>query len=465
MLMTDRMSRLRTVASGIVLLTLTAGSAVAPQSSPPTNSSVVFLNVSVVPMDAERILENQTVIVRGEKIDLVGPSNTSQVPSGAVVIDGKGKYLLPGLADMHSHLPEPSDPPEYAQSVLFLYIANGVTTVRSMRGFPNHLELREKVRRKELLGPTLVVAGPGLDGQSVKSPEDAKRQVREQWAAGYDLVKVLPGLTRAEYDAIVRTADEVGIRFGGHVPEGVGLLHALEKRQETVEHLDGYTEYLHGEKPVSPDKIFEVVERTKAAGIWNVPTMAVMEVDLGLIDRQALISRSELEYMPRVLVRKWMKLYGDVIVKNLPPKEETEMIEANREKLLRALNERGAHILLGTDSPQLFNVPGFSVFAELEAMARAGMTPYQVLRSATQNAGAYLHQSVGTVTVGSRADLILLNANPLADLNNVKSQAGVMVKGQWLPKTDLQRELLDIHAAQNNFRKADAAPWIAQNVP
>jgi hypothetical protein len=147
-------------------------------------------------------------------------------------------------------------------------------------------------------------------------------------------VKVLPGLTRAEYDAIVRTADEVGIRFGGHVPEDVGLLHALEKRQETIEHLDGYTEYLHGEKPVSRDKIFEVVERTKAVGIWNVPTMAVMEVDLGLIDRHALISRPELEYMPRLQVQKWMKLYGDVIVKNLPPKEETEMIEGEPRKIV-----------------------------------------------------------------------------------------------------------------------------------
>jgi len=141
------------------------------------------------------------------------------------------------------------------------------------------------------------------------------------------------------------------------------------------------------------------------------------------------------------------------------------MIETNREQLLQALNERSARILLGTDSPQLFNVPGFSVFAELEAMARAGMTPYQVLRSATQSAGAYLHESVGTVTAGSRADLILLNANPLANLNNVKSKAGVMVKGQWLPESDLQRELSDIRAAQNNFRKGDAAPWIAQNVP
>src|SRR5260370_23965892 len=251
MLMTERLSRLRILASGIVLLPLTAGSAVAPHSSPPANSPIVFLNVNVVPMDAERILENQTVIVRGEKIDLVGPSNTSEVPSGAVVIDGRGKYLLPGLADIHSHLPEPSDPPEYARSVLFLYIANGVTTVRSMRGFPNHLELRETVRRKGLLGPTLVVAGPGLDGQSVKSPEDAKRQVREQRAAGYDLVKVLPGLTRAEYDAIVRTADEVGIRFGGHVPEDGGLLHALENRHDTVDPLNVYPHYLHGQKPVS----------------------------------------------------------------------------------------------------------------------------------------------------------------------------------------------------------------------
>jgi imidazolonepropionase-like amidohydrolase len=167
--------------------------------------------------------------------------------------------------------------------------------------------------------------------------------------------------------------------------------------------------------------------------------------------------------MPRPQVQKWMKLYGDVIVKHLPPKEETEMIETNREKLLRALNERSARILLGTDSPQLFNVPGFSVFAELEAMARAGVTPYQVLRSATQNAGVYLHQSVGTVSAGSRADLILLNANPLADLNNVKSQAGVMVNGQWLPESDIQQELSHIRALQNNFRNGDGVSWFVQN--
>ncbi|HEX2093150.1 MAG TPA: hypothetical protein VHG28_12135, partial [Longimicrobiaceae bacterium] len=165
-----------------------------------------FTHVTVLPMDTSRTLPDQTVLVRGDRIVQVGPSARVRVPAGARVIDGRGKFLMPGLAEMHGHIPPPQAPQEYTESVLFLYLANGITTVRGMLGAPNQLPLRERAARGELLSPTLYLAGPSFNGSSVSSPEEAVRMVRQQKAEGWDLLKVHPGLTRAEYDAMARTA-------------------------------------------------------------------------------------------------------------------------------------------------------------------------------------------------------------------------------------------------------------------
>src|SRR5262249_43528998 len=155
---------------------------------------IAIRNVNVVPMDTERIEVDQTVLLRDATIERIGPAKQIMVPRAATVIDGRGKYLVPGLADMHAHLADPSDPPGTAEAELMLFLANGVTTIRNMRGFPSHLSLRDKVARGELLGPTIITAGTGLDGESAKSPADGEAAVRQQKALGYDLIKVLPGL-------------------------------------------------------------------------------------------------------------------------------------------------------------------------------------------------------------------------------------------------------------------------------
>ena len=188
----------------------------------------VFRNVTILPMDSDRIVAGQTVVVRGTIIESVGPTTSSRAPSGAVVIDGTGRFLVPGLTDMHVHLPGPTAPAGRSEDELFLYVANGVTTARSMMGFDTHFRLRERVDRGDLIGPTLFLAGPGLDGERVKFPEEGEREVRRQKERGYDLVKILPGLSLESYDAIVRTAREVGIGFGGHVPAAVGVRHAQQ---------------------------------------------------------------------------------------------------------------------------------------------------------------------------------------------------------------------------------------------
>ncbi|HYP53361.1 MAG TPA: hypothetical protein VEQ42_07465, partial [Pyrinomonadaceae bacterium] len=209
--------------------------------------AVAFVGVNVVPMDRERVVTDQTVVVRDGRIAEVGPASKIKVPDGALRIDGRGKYLMPGLAEMHGHLPHPNMPAAVADSVLFLFVANGVTTVRGMFGFPNHVTLRERAARNEILSPTLYVAGPALSGQSVQSAGVADVLVREHKKAGYDLLKVHEGLSREAYDRIVTTANELRIPFGGHVADNVGLLHAIKSKQSSVEHMDGYLEALEAD--------------------------------------------------------------------------------------------------------------------------------------------------------------------------------------------------------------------------
>lgn len=410
---------------------------------------IAMRNVTVLPMDTERVEVDQTVILRDATIERVGPAQHTVVPRGAIVIEGRGKYLLPGLADMHAHLAEPSDPAGTAEADLMLFLANGVTTIRSMRGFPNHLLLRNKVANGELLGPSIITAGPGLDGESAKSPAEGEAAVREQKMLGYDLIKVLPGLSLPAYDAIARTARQLKIPFAGHIPAEVGLLHALDAGQHTVEHLDGYLELLKGSKPVTRESMLEVVRRTVDAGTWNCPTMAVMEANLGLVDEASLLSRPELEYVPEAFVKQWLKIrsYGN------PPRAVSEAMEKNRMTLLKALSDANARILLGTDSPQLFNVPGFSIRREIRLMADAGLRPYDILRSATARVGEYTGHPCGTIRPGQCADLILLDADPLKDVQNIRRIAGVVVRGQWLPSSELQRRLQAIRDLPGNYRR------------
>ena len=311
--------------------------------------------------------------------------------------------------------------------------------------------------------PSLFLAGPGLGGDSVKSPEDGVKQVVQQKSEGWDMLKIFPGLTRAEYDAIMTTARRIGMRTGGHVPTEVGLEHALQTGQETIEHLDGYWEALHFEKPVPEEALREMAVKTREAGVWSTPTMAIVRFTLCMEPIRSALAKKEMEYLPKFQVDRWVKLSEEVVCKGHPDLNVSRIVQQNRERFLKELNDVGAKILLGTDSPNLFEVPGFSVYEELAAMQNAELSPYDVLLSATRRVGEYLHRNMGTVTVGAQADLILLDANPLEDVANVRKQAGVMLRGRWFRLPELQRMLKAIHDLPENYRipssqKAGTAP-------
>ena len=439
----------RAIPAAALLLGAALPSTACAQSS--ADAVTAFVDVTVIPMDTERSLPGQTVLVRGDRIIAVGPSASVAVPGGARRVDGRGKYLTPGLAEMHGHVPQPGGNTQYTEDVLFLYLANGITTVRGMLGAEGQLDLRRRIARGELVGPTLYLAGPSFNGNSVSSPEGAVEMVRAQKAGGWDLLKVHPGLTRAEYDAMARAAAEEGIRFGGHVPEEVGLVHALRMGQETFDHVDGYVEYVGGaDGPMDPAKLDSAVRMTREAGAWVVPTMALWEVLYTTLDLDSLRAFPELRYAPPQQVTAWVNAYNQRRGSPQFDMATSRRIIEARQQVLAALHRGGAGILMGTDAPQQFSVPGFSLHREFPRMRAAGMTPFEILATGTRNVGAYFqrHDAFGTVAVGRRADLLLLDADPLADVAALQRIAGVMARGRWFAGRDIQARL-DAIAARN----------------
>ena len=451
----------------ILLILLAAFSLLlgAPAAAQPQRPVYAITGVTVVPMDRERLLPGRTVIVRDGRIETVGPASSTRVPAGAIRIDGRNRFLMPGLAEMHAHVPAGNDP-QWTRDVLFLYAANGITFARGMLGAPAHLELRSKLARGEMVGPRLYTSGPSLNGNSVATPEDGWRMVAGQKAAGYDFLKIHPGLDRPRYDAIAAAAREHGIPFGGHVPDAVGLRRALEVRQITVDHLDGYMRLLVRDGFAAPEgaggffgydlsgevderKIAQAARLTRQAGVWNVPTDSLMHhMLLPGLDEAELLAREEMRYVPRNMLAGWKQARAGLRSQPDYNAARAARFIAVRGKLIRALHDAGAGLLLGSDAPQVFNVPGFSLHRELRYFVQAGLTPYQALATGTREVARFLGTpgDFGTVEPGRRADLILIEGDPLKDVANVQRPVGVMIGGRWLPESEIKAGLAAIAA-------------------
>jgi len=316
-----------------------------------------------------------------------------------------------------------------------------------MLGYEGQLDLRQQAHNGKIIAPSLYLAGPAFDGGL--TADQASARVRQQKNEGWDYLKVLWGPSKAEYDAMARTAKEASIPFIGHVPRQVGILHVLESGQQTVDHLDGYVEYLKGsEGRVSDEKIAEMVKLTKDSGAWVVPTMVVWENLFGDTPTETVQTYDGLKYLPPNLVKSWTESHRRRVSGAGFNRVAARFLIENRMRLLRAMNQGGVKILFGTDSPQQFSVPGFSIYREIERMHQAGMTPYEIVRSATATAGEYFKDkdSLGTIAPGKRADLVLLKANPLDDIANVRKQAGVMLRGRWLSEQEIASQLERIAA-------------------
>lgn len=437
-------------------LTLSCGQSQAQDRSDSLSEDrqIVFTGVNLVTMEDEEILLDMDVHIKGDRIDKIVRTGEADIPTGAEVIMGNDKFLIPGLAEMHGHVPpvESSDfPDRYVEDVLFLYLAGGVTTVRGMLGHENQLLLKENINNGNLLGPNLYLAGPSFSGGSINSVDDVAERVSNQVEEGWDLLKVHPGLTLKEFETMAEVANEAGIAFAGHIPEDVGLENAIKMGQETIDHLDGYIDFMNAsETPVSKSELRRAVELTVENDVWVVPTQALWETLIGAADHEKLKIYDELKYMPPQVVEGWLRYLEDVENNSGYHSGETANIHAeNRQRLLKALQDGGAKILLGTDAPQLFSVPGLSMKHELKIMEEAGLSPYEILKSGTYNVGEYFadKDQFGTIKEGSRADLVLLPGDPLTDLSVIEDHEGVLIRGHWLSREEIDQKLNEIEKA------------------
>lgn len=415
-----RTSWLRAAAVALVAV------AAPPAGLPAQTRPVAFINANVVPMDAERVLESHTVVVRDGWITEVGPGSRIRVPADAVVVDSRGRYLMPGLAEMHGHIPRQDG--QDAEDILFLYVAAGAITVRGMQGHPSQIELRRRIHRGEIVGPRLHLSSPAMSGRGVPDAATARRLVQQYRDAGFDLIKVHEGLSPGTYAEIVRTARQEGLAWGGHVADAVGLEGVIEAGQATIDHMDNFLQETGGDEAA----VRALARRARAGGVAVVPTMALWEVLRGAHESGDLLNRPELRYMPRGTLRSWA---DDVDRRRRGTSDaEARRVVEGRNRILRILHEEGVEILMGTDAPQLFSVPGFSLHRELRVMADVGMSPFEILRTGTVAVARHFGDAdrAGTVAQGMRADLVLLERNPLEDIAHVQQIAGVMVGGRWL---------------------------------
>ena len=413
----------------------------------------VFTGVNVIPMDRETVLRDQAVVVADGRITAVGSRGSVQVPAGATVIEAQGKYLMPALAEMHAHIPGGNEPDAAVERTLLLYAANGNATIRGMLGDPRHLAFRERVAKGELFSPRIYTSGPSLNGNSVPSKEAAIQAVTSQKAAGYDLLKIHPGIERDVFDALAAKAQELKIDYAGHVPLAVGVHRALEARYRSIDHLDGYVEAM-SKTPLESQffgvnlinaldetKIPALVEETRKAGTWMVPTQVLFDNLLSDEDPQEMAKRPEMKHQePQGLIQKWIAQKQTFLTKI--PAADRQKFLALRRKLLKALYDASVPFALGSDAPQMWNVPGFAAHRELQSLVAAGLTPYQALRTGTVNVAAYFGtKDTGTIARGNRADLILLDANPLEQISSTTRINGVMIGGRWFNREGLDRKL------------------------
>jgi len=399
--------------------------------------SVAFVHVHVIPMDRNIVLPDHTVIVADGVIKAVGPSATMAPPKDAQVIQGHGQYLVPGLADMHVHL--------YFAQELWVYVANGVTTVFNLNGRPADLNWRTQTASGMMVGPTIYSAGPTFDHP--RTADEAVKEVDRQAADGYDAIKIYNQVSAAEYSALTAEAHRKNLVLVGHVAREPGFAATLAAGQN-IAHAEEYlyTFFNHDPNPghelthsLDAGKIPQAVAMTRASGVSVIATLvAYHNIVRQLTALDDYLKNPDMQYLAPSMIeqlRPGMNSYQKRITK-----EEIPSMMPNydfQKKLVKALHDGGVPILAGTDAAWL-GVPGFSLLEEIENFQDIGFTPYDALKTATTNAAALLKQSdaFGSVSVGKRADLILVSRNPLDDVHNLRQISGVMVRGKWYSDSD-----------------------------
>jgi imidazolonepropionase-like amidohydrolase len=423
---------------GFLLLVLGLPLAALPQQTN-AGSVLALTHVNVIDATGAPLRPDMTVVIRQGQIVLVGRSKQVAVPKNAEVVDAKGKFLIPGLWDMHAHL----GTDEFdKQGHLSLFVVNGVTGIRIMDGDPAHHQWREEVDAGTLTGPQMVIASPIL-GQSPLSAPEAREAVRQAKAAEADFIKVHDGLSRDAYFAVIDEARKVRLPVAGHVPLALAAAEAATAGQKSIEHFTGLDQAKANTKSA-----LALAALLRQYHTWLCPTL-IMRLSYASLDDPKLPQDPRLKYVKTSWVRRWLRMSTDA-AKTSPTEWAARRALVQKEKeLVGLMQNAGVGILAGTDEVSPFCSPGFSLHDELQLLVEAGLTPMQALQSATANPARFFDRTrtMGTIAKGKAADLVLLDANPLLDIRNTKKISAVVRNGRLLNRETLDRMLSEIESA------------------
>ncbi|MCF8254963.1 MAG: amidohydrolase family protein [Bacteroidia bacterium] len=436
---------------------------------------IAIKEVTLLPMTKDgKPIEKATIVIKGNKIISIN----EPIPSSAKVINGKGKFLIPGLIDMHVHTPTDGHfnatfPTHVAsifkstQDIMTPYLANGVTTIFELNAMAGHFGQRNEILSGNIMGPRMALAalinGGNGSGRIANTPEEGRVAVRMAKADGYEFIKVYSQLNKETFYAIVEEAKQQNLKVIGHLPKAFkgNTIQAFVTNFGMVAHAEEIYKQLENEES---DKLVQILQLAKQNGTWICPTLYVISA----IARQSstLDSLSYLHCLPYVhplLQSKWLS--ANNYAKNATPNSITrlhKMMEFN--KLLVSLcKEMGIPMVAGTDAGTSGVVWGFSLHEELKLLVDAGLSPMEALSTATRLPAIWLGLEgyLGTIEVGKFADLILLDANPLVDIENTKKIAGVFLNGKWISKQQIKKMLHTL--ASHNESLKNKYNWSNRN--
>ena len=442
----------------------------------PSPSVVIIHDVTVIDGTGAPAQAHRTVIVRDGSIEEIGSSaGTMGAKLAGTHVDGSGKFLIPGLWDMHVHMLFGDWFPQGKEVTLPLFIANGITGVRDMGGELEALQQwRKEIAAGTLIGPRMVISGPMLDGPqprfpssiAIKTPEDGRRAVDDLKRRGADFIKLQSLIPRDAVFAIADEARKQGISFVGHVPDSMRASEASDAGQKSFEHLIGIFEgsspledqFIKGAKTES--QFLSTYDPKRAAALfallaknhtWQCPTL-VWERGGNLIDQTDFASDTRARYVPASWKDVTWKRFTDQIMHdfNIDDSATRKRFVEKELEVVNAMHRAGVSFLAGTDTPPgVYIFPGFSLHEELQRFVAAGFTPMEALQAATLNPAKFLgmENQLGTVEKGKLADLVLLDANPLDDIRNTQKIAGVIANGRYFSRADLDKMLAGVQEA------------------
>lgn len=445
------------------------------KSNAQQSKTYIFTHANVLPMTKDTVLSDYSVVVKDGKVSKIGLSSKIKIQANATVINAKNKFLIPGLSDMHVHMEGDAwnimFPPESKftgdeinyNDILFLYLANGITTIDLLFSSPEHIKLRDKINRKEMLGPRLILsrmidgagkAWPPPLGVWVNNPQEAKNAVIEMHQQGYDRVKVYSFLSEEEYDTIIATARRLNMPVDGHVPFASSVEHVLKSGQKMLAHIEEVAKFA---KEYNPEQVNYFADMIANSNTWVTSTLILNHNLINLLEDSAReFSKPNTEYLHPMCLGVWKYIY-EHIYKPIPPKHRLNLVEEYKlfqKPFVYQFYKKGGKLLTGTDALVPSTIPGFSLHEELKELTDAGLTPYEVLKASTKNPFEFLNEldKAGTIETGKTANLVLLDKNPFEDISNTRRILGVMTPNQWLSKIEIDRRLEKIKKSYSKLR-------------